>query len=181
MNVIEAAKLMKQGCKMRIAAWPERTYIYDRDDLVIDEGGKDIELTMLDLLSEDWEKYIETAKMVKQGRIKLWPELKGIYHYNDYLVDETGERIELTMSNLLSDDWEEHKETFSFQRAVELMQQGNTMALGRPYSGTAKYRYDNEKHIFTSSVKNNTFINEHGSVGFTPLEILSNQWIILEE
>ena len=63
MNIIEAAKLMKQGCKVRLGDWCGNEYLHNHLDMIRDERDEEHELSLCDVLDQGWEIYQDEAKL----------------------------------------------------------------------------------------------------------------------
>ena len=111
MNIIEAAKLMKQGYKVRLGRWCENQYLYNHLDIIRDERDEEHELSLCEVLDQDWEEYIEESRLhtfeeaivaLKNGKTikrNLWTT-KVIER--DFCDDYS---VEFTIDDFEANDW----------------------------------------------------------------------------
>ena len=120
MNIIAAAKLMKQGCKVRLGDWCENeylhiTYFFEQNnnhlDMIRDERGEEHELSLYDVLNQDWEIYQEEPKLhtFEEALIALknGKKIRRQSSISEYHLDKASSRI------LEIDDVEVHNVVFS--------------------------------------------------------------------
>jgi len=97
MNIIEAAKLMKQGCKVRLGHWCGNEYLYNYLDMIRDERDEEHELSLCDVLDQGWEIYKEEPKLhtFEEALIALkhGKKIKRQLSISEYHLDEASSRI----------------------------------------------------------------------------------------
>lgn len=86
MRGIEVLRALEHGKKVRVTDWVDGHYAYLKDNMVIDDEGKE-SLALLKLYEKEWEIYDERKELPKQLE---W--LKSFYYM--HITDECDLEIE---------------------------------------------------------------------------------------
>ncbi len=96
MNIIEAAKLMKQGCKVRLGHWCGNEYLHNHLDMIRDERDEEHELSLYDVLDQDWEIYQEPKLHTFEEALialKNGKKIRRQSSISEYHLDKASSRI----------------------------------------------------------------------------------------
>lgn len=107
MNIIEAAKLMKQGCKVRLGHWCENEYLHNHLDMIRDERDEEHELSLCDVLDQGWEIYQEPKLHTFEEALAAYKCGATIYRESIKDVKYTIGTLnpELRIKDIYSEDW----------------------------------------------------------------------------
>jgi len=97
MNIIEAAKLMKQGYKVRLGRWCENQYLYNHLDIIRDERDEEHELSLCEVLDQDWEVYEKSVELFTFEQaltaLKNGKKIRRQSSISEYHLDKASSRI----------------------------------------------------------------------------------------